>query len=526
MSEVKSGVAQPIKIALIAVGGDGGGVLTQWMVKLASNNGYWAQSTTIAGVAQRTGSTVYYLELFPESAIPEGKERKISPVLAQMPAPEDVDIVMATELIEAGRAIQRGFVSKKTTLIFSTHRNLVIQEKEKPGDGILDGTSIFELARKYAKTSVYANLKDLADTNKSVISATLFGALAASGALPFAVDKFEETIEQGGVAVPTSLAAFKAAFGVVGMGLSAKEAPVYVPDLKQADFIAMPRQTGSKKINALLDEIRRDFPEETHQVVYAGIKHLLEWDNIAWAREYLNKLRPFVALEQRYPEKEMLLVNTIARYLALAMAYDDLVNVADIKTRSERWESVFQQVGAKKGEIVKTIDYFHPRYEELYGFLPAKLGRKAANSKSMEAFFTKYLDRDRRMNTHNVFWFSMLYIIGGMKGYRKKTFRHAEEMENISGWFERINELLAVDYDLAVQIARTYRLKKGYGDTYGRGHSKFRLINDYALRYRHLPDVSKQISDLIDFGLKHHEIDELKAEIARYESLQMDVVSH
>ncbi|MCT1531922.1 indolepyruvate oxidoreductase subunit beta family protein [Sphingobacterium daejeonense] len=511
-------VIEPIKVALIAVGGDGGGVLTQWIVQLASKNGYWAQSTTIAGVAQRTGSTVYYLELFPEAAIPMIEGKKVSPVLAQMPAPEDVDVVMATELIEAGRAIQRGFVSKKTTLIFSTHRNLAIQEKEKPGDGILDGTSIFELSRKYAKTSVYANLKELADNNKSVISATLFGALAASNALPFGVEQFENTIKEGGVAVPTSLAAFKAAFGLVGLGLSAKEATPYVPELKPAVFDQMPETTQSKKLNEVLAEIRTYFPVQTHSVIFAGVKHVLEWGNVSWAMEYVNKLKRFAEIDKRHLDKQSQLTQSVARYLALAMAYDDLVNVADIKTRKERWETVFGQVGAKKGEIVKTTDYFHPRFEEVFGFMPVKLGRKLEKSESAQRFFTKYLDKDRRMNTHNVFWFTILYTIGGMKGYRKKTLRHAEEMANIDGWFDRLNKVVEVNYDLAVQLARTYRLKKGYGDTYARGHSKFKMLNEFVMKHQAINGIEHEVSKLIDYGLKNHEAEQLQGQIALVEA--------
>lgn len=54
-----------ITIAILAMGGEGGGVLADWLVDLAEQNGYFAQTTSVPGVAQRTGATVYYLELFP-----------------------------------------------------------------------------------------------------------------------------------------------------------------------------------------------------------------------------------------------------------------------------------------------------------------------------------------------------------------------------------------------------------------------------------------------------------------------------
>ena len=52
---------QPIKIAILAMGGDGGGVLADWIVDLAENAGHWAQTTSVPGVAQRTGATIYYV---------------------------------------------------------------------------------------------------------------------------------------------------------------------------------------------------------------------------------------------------------------------------------------------------------------------------------------------------------------------------------------------------------------------------------------------------------------------------------
>ena len=114
-----SASTKAIRIAILAMGGEGGGVLANWLVDLGEHNGYIAQLTSVPGVAQRTGATIYYLELFPASAAKNGR----APVLALMPVPGDVDIVIASELMEAGRAIQRGIVTPdRTTLIASTNR--------------------------------------------------------------------------------------------------------------------------------------------------------------------------------------------------------------------------------------------------------------------------------------------------------------------------------------------------------------------------------------------------------------------
>src|SRR5688500_12583777 len=196
---------RPIAIAIHAVGGQGGGVLTDWIVHLAERSGWYAQATSVPGVAQRTGATVYYVEMVPETGG--------TPVLSLMPTPGEVDIVIAAELMEAGRAMQRGFVSPdRTTLIASTHRAYAVSEKQVPGDGIADGSAVARVAAKKARRVLAFDMQRIAEAEGSVISASLFGALSGSGALPFPREAYEATIAAGGKGMKASLRAFAAAF--------------------------------------------------------------------------------------------------------------------------------------------------------------------------------------------------------------------------------------------------------------------------------------------------------------------------
>src|SRR5512133_2661601 len=137
---------EPIKIAILAVGGEGGGVLADWIVDLGEHNGYIAQTTSVPGVAQRTGATIYYVELFPRA---QAERDGGMPVLALMPLPGDVDVVLASELMECGRAVQRGLVTPdRTTLIASTHRIFSIAEKTALGDGRAAPDNLLAHARR------------------------------------------------------------------------------------------------------------------------------------------------------------------------------------------------------------------------------------------------------------------------------------------------------------------------------------------------------------------------------------------
>src|SRR5580693_10164780 len=83
--------SRPITLTIAALGGQGGGVVTDWLVITARRAGYFVQATSVPGVAQRTGATIYYLEFFPrKSLLADARE----PVMALMPVAGDVDCVV------------------------------------------------------------------------------------------------------------------------------------------------------------------------------------------------------------------------------------------------------------------------------------------------------------------------------------------------------------------------------------------------------------------------------------------------
>ena len=135
---------RPISLLIAALGGEGGGVLSGWIVRAIEHHGLIVQSTSIPGVAQRTGATTYYIETFP---VPDAELGGRRPVLSLYPSVGDIDVMVASELIEAGRAIQGGFVTPdRTTLIASTHRAYAIGERTDMADGRFDSARVLEAA--------------------------------------------------------------------------------------------------------------------------------------------------------------------------------------------------------------------------------------------------------------------------------------------------------------------------------------------------------------------------------------------
>ena len=174
-------------LAILALGGEGGGVLADWIVAVGESRGCWAQNTSVAGVAQRTGATVYYIEMFPpddRAARPrhgtDAASVRAEPVMSIFPTPGEVDVVIASELMECGRAIQRGFTTPdRTTLITSTNRVYSIDERIAMGDGRVDDGDLLSAAGRASKRLVAADFMAIAEQAGSVISASLFGALPA-----------------------------------------------------------------------------------------------------------------------------------------------------------------------------------------------------------------------------------------------------------------------------------------------------------------------------------------------------------
>ena len=77
--------------------------MADWLIDAATACSFPAQSTSIPGVAQRTGATTYYLEIYPaKRELLDGRE----PVMALTPSPGNVDVMVSSEFVEAGRALR------------------------------------------------------------------------------------------------------------------------------------------------------------------------------------------------------------------------------------------------------------------------------------------------------------------------------------------------------------------------------------------------------------------------------------
>ena len=448
-----------LKLAVMAVGGQGGGVLTTWIESLARAQGFACQATSVAGVAQRTGATIYYIEMAPAGVA--------NPVFSLAPAAGDVDIVVAAEMMEAGRAIMRGFVTPdRTTLVASTHRALAVSEKSVPGDGTAASQEVRAAAEIAAQRLVMLDLEQIAVAQGSVISASLFGALAATGRLPFDRAAFEAAIRAGGKAVDASLRAFAAAYDVAsgeGEGTVAPTEKAAGPDITGPAGLMKEWQGLQEQIAAL--------PDQVQDMARAGLRKTVDFQDVAYGVSYLERVAGVLAKDD--VAQGYMLTCAAAKYIANAMAYDDIIKVADLKTRAARFDRIDREMGLTGAQRIKLTEYFHPRASEIAGLMPARLGSWFEVSPVRMARLDRWFGKGRHLRSDRLTGFLMLHLVAGRRSWRLKTLRHVHEVAHLEAWLSHALGHADKDYQLAVELLRCRRLIKGYSDTHARGLSKF-----------------------------------------------------
>ncbi|MDR2240608.1 MAG: indolepyruvate oxidoreductase subunit beta family protein [Zoogloeaceae bacterium] len=473
-----------ICIAILAMGGEGGGVLADWIVDLAEQAGFHAQTTSVPGVAQRTGATIYYVEIYPGANSAPNDD--CQPVLSLMPVPGHVDIVIASELMEAGRAIQRGLVTRnKTTLIASTHRVYSMTEKMAMGDSRVDSKKLISAAASAAQRFIHADFASLAQKSESVISAALFGALAGARLLPFSRDDFEAAIRRGGVGIKSSLAAFAAGFD----SIQTSDATVTAASPAKP----MPGPALAR----LVQRIDLKFPIESHAVLHAGIIRLADYQDVAYAGEFLDYLEPILLQDSPHGDARYGLLHEAARHLALWMSYNDAIRVADLKIRRKRFERVENEVEYREDQLLEIDDFFHPRIEEIADIMPAGFGRWLLKSKLLQRFKMG----GRVIKTTSVRGYMQLYVVSSLRRWRRSSLRFQLERQRILAWLDLIRSTASINYELAVAIAKAQKLIKGYGDTHHRGNSNFDAVLNALTRIQAQNNPAATMEQLIHAAL-------------------------
>jgi indolepyruvate ferredoxin oxidoreductase beta subunit len=440
---------RPVTLLIAALGGEGGGVLTDWIVAAVEASGLPVQSTSIPGVAQRTGATTYYVEIFPVPLAQLGGKR---PVLALAPGVGDVDLVVASELLEAGRAIANGFVTPdRTLLIASTSRVYLTVEKMQMADGRYDSERLLEAAGQNAKERILFDMEAAAKQSGAIVNAVMLGAIAGSGRLPVPVEVFEAAIKADGKAVEANLRGFRA-----GLAAAREQLPASLP------------RAGKRSAKPLREELEREaaaLPAAARGIATEGIRRLVAYQSADYARLYLDRLKPIT---------EPKLLAETARHLAVRMSFEDVIRVAEAKIAPERLRRIEDEIGAKDQPYVVT-EFLKPGIEELCQVLPPRLARAIVGYSEKRGWLGEVWF-PMELKTTSVFGYLRFWMLAKLKRFRPKSWRYAEEQLAIEAWLARVIAAAKLSPDLALEVVECARLIKGYGDTWKRGASNYAMI--------------------------------------------------
>ena len=453
-------MSQPISILLCALGGEGGGVLADWLVEAALHAGYPAQATSIPGVAQRTGATTYYLEVFPQKAAELGGRR---PVFGLNPLPGRLDVLVSSELLESTRQVSLGqSAADRTLLITAGNRALTTQEKMQMGDGRLDDASLIQVLQQHTRACHVLDMAALAKTAGTIISAVMLGCIASSGVLPFKREDFEAAIGTGSASQDASLRGFSLAWDAMQQQLTQS---------RYLDAVLAPVAALSQdKQLTTPATVAAEFPSALHTMLSMGYARLLEYQNKAYADLYLSRMKAVLHAEQSANAASTDVSHEAARWLALWMAFDDIVRVAELKSRASRLERLRGEVKARAGDVLKIYEHFKPGVPEVAGLLPRFLAqplmrwdaKRSARGKAPLAWPIK-------VGTHTVLGMLALRVLASLKGLRKFGQRYADEQALMEEWLITVRHGAKQSTALVLALAQCGRLIKGYGGTHDRG---------------------------------------------------------
>jgi indolepyruvate ferredoxin oxidoreductase beta subunit len=422
--------------------------------------------TSIPGVAQRTGATTYYLEI----ARASGPQ---VPILGLNPAPGQVDILLATELLEAARMVQVGYVTPGRTLVVAADRRVyATDEKIAMGDGRASEEQLRGAVQRFSKRLVLADLAAAAEASRSQLNVVMLGVLAGLRVLPIEAEAFRATIRAEGKAVDANLRGFEAGLAVAlsptpdstrhpggrrlggdHPGSAAAEPLRQVPDslAPAGGRGSASGMTGGGSVAS--------FPPEAHAVLREGVARLADYQSEAYAQRYLTLLNRFVGK----PGADGAFIRELARHLAVRMSVEDVIRVAQLKLREARLARVVREAQARPGDIVDITEYMKPGPEEVLGLLPPGPARWALARVRQDRSWPL------KVKTTRASGFLRLKLLAGLRFWRPRTLRFAEEKAWTARWLGLVERTLAVDPEAAREVVATAALVRGYAETYKRG---------------------------------------------------------
>jgi indolepyruvate ferredoxin oxidoreductase beta subunit len=470
----------PITVLVAAVGGQGGQLFSQWLFDAAKIAGFAPVGVGLPGLSQREGATVYYLEFF---ARPEE-----TAFFSPFPEKGRVQVLIGLELLELLRALREGYLADDGAIIGSTHRVLTADEKLPLKGGFITAEQVLPLLQQMGRRCVVfdaVQAAGLAGLSERAANAILFGALAASGILPFPPDAFRRAIEHYGVAVAFNLRAFE-----FGMRFREWQAQLRASDGAAADeWASLPEPKLPTDIQRRMETLSVD--DELAMTLRYAARWLCHYQDARYFAKYLDKVQAIYE-QERGRDGDLLVTKEVARILALRMAYEDAVRVAQLKTERQRFARLRKEHRLSDDTVYRVVDFFSPDWDELTGLLPLRMTNdqcindqcgndqchndqchndQCGNDQWAMPLLPSQAEELRRpalqlrVETSSLSGYLLVRALLLFKPLRPYSRRFRKEWAAIEAWLEAVREAMDVDRDLAFLVARSGEMVRGYGRT-------------------------------------------------------------
>jgi indolepyruvate ferredoxin oxidoreductase beta subunit len=338
---------RPFTLLIAALGGEGGGVLTDWIVSAAEHSGLPVQSTSIPGVAQRTARPPYYVEIFPTPLSELGGKR---PVLALAPGVGDVDLWWRANCSKPGRAIANGFVTAdRTLLIASVSRVYLTSRRCRWATGATNRAPAQGRRSRMRSASLF-DMETAAKQAGAIVNAVMLGAIAGSGRC-----RFRPRRSRRRSTATARRSSEPARFPRrAGRPRASSCPPRCLARQARRESRRSPRSKPSRRAAATGARDRHE-----------GVRRLVA---------YQDALTPPALSRRPQPFTDAKVLAETARHLAVRMSFEDVIRVAEAKIAPERFRRIEGEIGAKDQPYVIT-EFSEARHRGIVPGAPPRLAR-------------------------------------------------------------------------------------------------------------------------------------------------------
>jgi indolepyruvate ferredoxin oxidoreductase beta subunit len=236
---------------------------------------------------------------------------------------------------------------------------------------------------------------------------------------------------------------------------------------------------GTTDLDALETEVATA-PAVARDIMIEGVRRLAAYQDLGYARLYLDRLAGIRAADERSGAGGRLL-REVARHLAVRMSFEDVIRVAQAKIDPARMRRIAKELKVGADEPFAVVEFLKPGIEEMCQILPPRLARWILRVSERRGWLNR-LHWGMEVETTSITGYLRFWLLAKLRPWRPRSYRYQQEQAAIEAWLALIVESAKLSADLAVEVAECARLIKGYGDTYKRGSANYRTIETRVIR--------------------------------------------